>query len=71
MKIAIIYNKDVTGVFNTLGMQNKEFYSEQNVKRVAESLEKAGHNVHILDGNMYIIERLQHFTPLYRKYSIS
>ncbi|MCU4155498.1 ATP-grasp domain-containing protein [Carboxylicivirga sp. A043] len=63
MKIAIIYNKDLTGVINTLGMQNKEFYSEANVKRVAESLEKAGHNVHILDGNMYIIERLQHFMP--------
>jgi len=63
MKIAIIYNKDLTGVINTLGMQNKEFYSEANVKRVADSLEKAGHNVHILDGNMYIIERLQHFMP--------
>ncbi|WP_075589829.1 ATP-grasp domain-containing protein [Labilibacter marinus] len=63
MKIALIYNKDLTGVINTLGMQNKEFYSETNVKRVAESLEKAGHNVHILDGNMYIIERLQHFMP--------
>ncbi|MGQ1786100.1 MULTISPECIES: ATP-grasp domain-containing protein [unclassified Saccharicrinis] len=63
MKIALIYNKDLTGVINTLGMQNKEFYSEANVKRVAESLEKAGHNVHILDGNMYIIERLQHYMP--------
>jgi len=63
MKIAIIYNKDLTGVINTFGMQNKEFYSEKNVKRVAECLEKAGHNVQILDGNMYIIERLQHFMP--------
>ncbi|MBI9064665.1 MAG: ATP-grasp domain-containing protein [Marinilabiliaceae bacterium] len=63
MKIAIIYNKDITGVINTFGMQNKEFYSERNVKRVAECLEKAGHNVQILDGNMYIIERLQHFMP--------
>lgn len=63
MKIAIIYNKDLSGVINTFGMQNKEFYSEKNVKRVAECLEKAGHNVQILDGNMYIIERLQLFMP--------
>ncbi|WP_321281551.1 M20/M25/M40 family metallo-hydrolase [Marinifilum fragile] len=63
MKVAIIYNKDITGVINTLGMQNREFYKEEQVKRVANCLEKAGHNVSILDGNMYIIERLQNFMP--------
>lgn len=63
MKIAIIYNKDIQGVINTFGMQNKEFYNEQTVKKVAQSLEKAGHNVTILDGNKQIIERLENFMP--------
>ena len=63
MKIALIYNKDIHGVINTFGMQNKEFYNEQTVKKVANSLEKAGHNVAILDGNKQIIERLENFMP--------
>ncbi len=63
MKVAIIYNKDIEGVINTFGMQNKEFYSEKTVKRVASCLEKAGHNVAILDGNKQIIERLENFMP--------
>ena len=63
MKVAIIYNKDITGVINNFGMQNKEFYDYRTVKKVASSLEQAGHNVTILDGNMYIVERLQNFFP--------
>lgn len=63
MKVAIIYNKDIQGVINTFGMQNKEFYNEQTVKKVALSIEKAGHNVAVLDGNKQIIERLENFMP--------
>ncbi|MBI9038084.1 MAG: ATP-grasp domain-containing protein [Bacteroidales bacterium] len=63
MKVAIIYNKDIQGVINTFGMQNKEFYNELTVKKVAKSLEKAGHNVAILDGNKQIIDRLENFMP--------
>ncbi len=63
MKVALIYNKDIDGVINTFGMQNKEFYNEKTVKKVAQSLEKAGHNVAILDGNKQIIERLENFMP--------
>ena len=63
MKVAIIHNKDIQGVINTFGMQNKEFYNEATVKKVAQSLEKAGHNVAVLDGNKQIIERLENFMP--------
>ena len=44
-------------------MQNKEFYNEQTVNKVAQSLEKAGHNVTVMDGNKQIIERLENFMP--------
>jgi D-alanine-D-alanine ligase len=63
MKVAIIYNKNSTGVINQFGMQNKEVYNPKTVKLVAESLEKDGHNVRIAEGNMYLIEKLQEFMP--------
>jgi len=63
VKIAIIYNKDLTGVINTFGIQNKETYNPATVKRVANALIKGGHNVEILDGNMHIIESLHEFMP--------
>lgn len=63
MKVAIIYNKDIQGVINKFGIQNKEFYDENTVKHVAKCLEKGGHNVAILDGNKQIIDRLENFMP--------
>ncbi len=63
MKVAIIYNKDIKGVINTFGIQNKEFYNESTVRKVALSLEKGGHNVAVLDGNKQIIDRLENFMP--------
>ena len=63
MKVAIIYNKDVTRVINQFGMQNKEFYNPKTVRIVSNSLETGGHNVEIIDGNMHVIEALQNFMP--------
>ncbi len=63
MKVAIIYNEDMTGVINTFGMQNKEVYNPSTVRKVVEALEKGGHNVEIIDGNINVIENLQNFMP--------
>lgn len=63
MKVAIIYNKDLGGVINTFGMQNKEVYDPGTVQRVADALEKGGHNVSVFDGNMHLIDRLHDFMP--------
>ena len=63
MKVAIIYNKDLSGVINVFGMQNKEIYNPQTVQRVADALESGGHNVEVIDGNMKVIEQLQQFMP--------
>ncbi len=63
MKVAIIYNKDFSYVINKFGMQNKEIYNEQTVKEIAKALEKGGHNVEIIDGNMNVIESIQNFMP--------
>ena len=65
MKVAVIYNKqqDVEGVINVFGMQNQETYNPKTVERVASSLEKGGHNVRIVDGNINVIEQLEAFMP--------
>ncbi len=63
MKTAIIHNEDMSGVINRFGIQNKEIYNYKTVQRVADALEKGGHNVKIIDGNMYFIEALQEFMP--------
>ena len=65
MKVAVIYNKqkDAEGVLNVFGMQNQETYNPKTVERVASALEKGGHNVRIIDGNINVIEKLQDFMP--------
>jgi D-alanine-D-alanine ligase len=63
MKVAIIYNKDVSKVINVFGMQNKEKYNPDTVNKVANALEEGGHNVAIIDGDMNVIERLHDFMP--------
>lgn len=63
MKVAIIFNKDLTGVIHRFGLQNKEKYNPNTVNKVAEALERGGHNVQIIDGNMHVIESLQEFMP--------
>jgi len=65
MKVAVIYNKqkDAEGVLNVFGMQNQETYNPETVERVASALEKGGHNVRIIDGNINVIEQLQNFMP--------
>ena len=63
MKVAIIFNKDRTGVINQFGMQNKEKYNPKTVRRIADALEQGGHNVRIIDGNMKVIESLHEFMP--------
>lgn len=65
MKVAVIYNKrqDTEGVINVFGSQNQETYNPATVERVAAALEQGGHNVRIIDGNIHVIEQLQHFMP--------
>ena len=63
MKVAIIYNKDLSGVINKFGMQNKEKYNPKTVRLVSEALEQGGHNAAVIDGNMDVIEQLQDFMP--------
>jgi len=63
MKVAIIYNQNMSNVINKFGMQNKEVYNPKTIKSVSKALEYGGHNVGIINGDMLVIERIQDFMP--------
>lgn len=63
MRVAIVHNRDPSGVINVFGPQNRERYNPKTVERVAAALESGGHTVRIIDGNMHVIEQLRDFMP--------
>ena len=66
MKVAVIYNKrevHPSDVINLFGPQTKERYNPKTVELVASSLEKGGHNVRVIEGNIDVAEQLQNFMP--------
>ena len=63
VRVAIVYNEDRGKVINVFGMQNKEVYNPKVVKKVSQALEKNGHNVEIIDGNMEVFDKLKDFFP--------
>ena len=66
MKIAVVYNKKTiseSDVINVMGMVTKEHYSEKAIERVANALEKGGHNVKLIEGNMQAINEMREFMP--------
>lgn len=66
MRVALIYNEkeiDPNDVINVFGMPTKEHYSQKAVDRVATALEKGGHTVKIIEGDMHVIEEIREFMP--------
>jgi D-alanine-D-alanine ligase len=63
MKVAIAHNRDLTGVINVFGPQNRERYNPKTIERVALALENGGHTVRVIDGNMQVIDQLRDFMP--------
>jgi D-alanine-D-alanine ligase len=63
MKVAVVHNRDRAGIINVFGPQNRERYNPRTVERVAAALEKGGHTVRVIDGNMHVIEQLRDFMP--------
>jgi len=66
MKVAIVYNKKTISendVINVFGMATKEHYSEKAINRVASALEKGGHTVKLVEGNMQAVNEMREFMP--------
>ncbi|MDH5569906.1 MAG: M20/M25/M40 family metallo-hydrolase [Nitrosopumilus sp.] len=66
MKVALIYNEkiiDPNDVINVFGMSTKEHYSSTAVERVARALEKGGHTVKVVEGDIHLADELKEFMP--------
>lgn len=66
MKVAVIYNKlqvQDSDVINIFGKRTRERYDPKIVENVASALERGGHNVRTIEGNMRVIDELQNFMP--------
>lgn len=66
MKVSLIYNEkkiDPDDVINIFGMTTKEHYSLQAVERVARALEKGGHSVKVIEGDIHLADELREFMP--------
>lgn len=66
MKVALIYNEnkiDPDDVINVFGMTTKEHYSKKAVERVARALEKGGHTVKVVEGDIHLADELREFMP--------
>ncbi|MFC1562569.1 M20/M25/M40 family metallo-hydrolase [candidate division KSB1 bacterium] len=66
MKVAVIYNKkqaEYSDVINIFGPQTKERYNPKTIEKVATALEKGGHNVKVIEGNIDLAEKLRNFMP--------
>lgn len=66
MKVALIYNEqriDPDDVINVFGMTTKEYYSPKAVEKVARALEKGGHTVKVIEGDIHLADELREFMP--------
>jgi len=66
LKVALIYNEkkiDPEDVINVFGMTTKEHYSQKAVERVARALERGGHTVKVVEGDIHLADELREFMP--------
>lgn len=63
MKIAIVYNRESKNVINLFGIPNREKYVEKTMQLISDALKKGRHNVKTLEGDKYLIEKLEQFMP--------
>lgn len=63
MRVAVVYNKDRKGTINVFGMQNREWYSEEIIRRVVTALEWGGHDVELIPADRFLLAKLNKFLP--------
>ena len=63
MKVAVVYNRDRSGVINVFGMQSREWYPEETIQRVVRALESVGHLVELIPADRFLLAKLKKFLP--------
>jgi D-alanine-D-alanine ligase len=63
MKIAVVHNRDYTGVINRFGQLCPEKYGERAIIAVMQALQGAGHEVLLCEGDKNMLRVLETFMP--------
>lgn len=63
MRIAVVRNRDNTGVIGRFGRASPEVYGKQSVQRVIDALRTGGHEVAVFEGDMSMLPALREFLP--------
>ncbi len=63
MKVAVVFNRDRKGTINVFGMQNKEWYPEETIKKVINALRTGGHSVEEIPADRFLLAKLNQFLP--------
>src|SRR5262245_53008029 len=63
MKIAVVQNRDFSGVINQFGRKCREKYGEKTVHAAVEALRQDGHEVLLCEGDRNLLSVLADFMP--------
>lgn len=63
MKVAIVRNREDSGVINRFGQPSPEVYGERTVQMVAAAFAGRGHTVRVLEGDKTLLAELEAFMP--------
>ena len=63
MKIAVVHNRDNSGVINRFGQVCPEKYGERAINAVVGALQRAGHVVQLCEGDVTLFQALDEFMP--------
>jgi D-alanine-D-alanine ligase len=63
MKVAVVHNRDNSGVINQFGQICPEKYGEKAINAVVGALQRAGHDVLLCEGDTTLFQALDEFMP--------
>src|SRR5271157_3800970 len=63
MKVAVVHNRDGSGVINRFGQVCPEKYGEKAINAVLGALQRAGHDVLLCEGDKTLLQVLERFMP--------
>ena len=63
MKVAVVHNRDGSGVINRFGQVCPEKYGEKAITAVVGALQRAGHDVLLCEGDKTLLQVLEQFMP--------
>ncbi len=63
MKVAVVRNRDNSGIVSRFGQSCPETYGRRSVQRVIDALRASGHTVAVLEGDKRLVANLEQFMP--------